>query len=402
MPLLSLTQSISKRGAGPASFQPAHASTVPSGATAEAVGKLLPGITTWIRNKYPKHSGLDVPAIEAVVSEASNKLADLIQNAKNSHPDYATDDPILEQVSALFDGKVGEPYPKADLDKKYGEAKGRYAVKQPPGYEDVKDKAEPDCYGDALIWFQLLEYAKQQQKPVIFITGERKEDWWYKPVRLVVGPRPELIHEMHAVAGVDFYMYSSERFMIFAEDFLGLRKQPEAIDEVREVSQQIMYMEGRSGLPEHGGGWAGISLYRMRTARNVAAAMRLGVRDPAEIAAFGNDEFWYWARQQGLTSRIAIDHLLGEYVSPDGAGGRTPWELREAIQGQPLERRKWAEDKAIDDYLSIAGIPFRTTSIRSLEQRLGRSLDGMTLAEIAAEISRLQPEAPSLWCCPTS
>lgn len=312
-----------------------------------------------VKQRYTRNFNIDILALEATFREASDKVAQLLKDAKAKHPDFVYSDVILDQVTALFDGRVGEPYSKADLVLKHQEAQTRYDRQQPPGFKDAK-KGIPERYGDALVWFQLIDYAQQQQKPVIFITDDGKVDWWNIQSGKTTGPHPDLAYEWQTLVGTPFYMYSPQRFMENAETFLRLSKRPEAIDEVREVSDQIMIMHGRH--ESQGGGWPGIGMYRMRTNRNVAAAMRLGVSDPAEIDAFDDTEARSWARQQGLTSQIAIDYLLGEYSSPDGTGGRTPWELREAIEGQSPERRQWAELKAKSDYLSIAGIPSGITN----------------------------------------
>jgi len=204
----------------------------------DIVGNHLDSIISQVKKDYTKHSGLDISALEKVVGEASTKLRGLLDAAKKKHPEFTAFDPILERITSLFDDRLGDPYPETDLEKKHKEAQARYDKKQPPGYEDQKTKADTGKYGDAVLWFQLLDYAKQQQRPIVFVCDDRKDDWWYRHQGKTISPRPELAHEMQTVGGVQFYMYQPERFMEYAEAFFKLPKLPNVIDEVGAARQQ--------------------------------------------------------------------------------------------------------------------------------------------------------------------
>lgn len=110
-------------------------------------------------------------------------------------------------------------------------------VKSHPGYKDAK-KGETDKYGDLVIWFELIEHAKAHKKPIIFVTDEKKDDWWLKTKGEIVSPRPELINEMQKKAGVTFYLYSASRFIEYALTYLGVEGQEAAVQEVQEIGKQ--------------------------------------------------------------------------------------------------------------------------------------------------------------------
>jgi hypothetical protein len=78
---------------------------------------------------------------------------------------------------------------------------------------DKKVKQEPDCYGDLVIWFQIIDFAKEMKRPIILVTSERKEDWWHKVNGQIAYPRSELIGEMREKADVPFYMYRRVEFL---------------------------------------------------------------------------------------------------------------------------------------------------------------------------------------------
>jgi predicted transcriptional regulator len=84
----------------------------------------------------------------------------------------------------------------------------------------------------------MLDHAADEKKPIIFITDDRKFDWWLEHSGRTIGPRPELVHEMKARAGVPFHMYSSNRFIEYAQELLELtgREAAEAVEEIAKVS----------------------------------------------------------------------------------------------------------------------------------------------------------------------
>lgn len=96
-------------------------------------------------------------------------------------------------------------------------------------------KLEPECYGDVVVWFQLIDYAKQENKPIVLVTDDGKEDWWQESHGKKYGPRPELRQEMFSRAQVSFYLYTGDQFLEHAEKFLDLTSEPDVVEEAREV-----------------------------------------------------------------------------------------------------------------------------------------------------------------------
>ena len=52
-------------------------------------------------------------------------------------------------------------------------------------------------YGDLILWFQIIDYAKEKKCPIIFVTNDVKEDWWQqeKDDKTKDTPRHELLYE---------------------------------------------------------------------------------------------------------------------------------------------------------------------------------------------------------------
>jgi len=147
--------------------------------------------------------------------------------------DYLKEDPIYDELTNLFEGKISEKYSPEKLEEIYKDGESRYKQKIPPGYEDEKTKKDYRKYGDLVLWFQIIDIAKTQKKNVILITNERKVDWWWKiKDGRNMGPRQELVEEIYESANVSFHMYSSEKFLSYGQTLLKEQVNKQALDEI--------------------------------------------------------------------------------------------------------------------------------------------------------------------------
>lgn len=186
---------------------------------------------------YSRHPLIDVqPLIEKIISAFTNVKEEL-DKTKEKHPDLIQDDPLKGKITVLLDGKVGPPYSSEKLEEIYKTGEKRYREKVPPGYSDAK-KEGIEKYGDLVLWLQIIDKAKETKKPIIFVTDETKEDWWYQFKGQTVGPQPQLVEEMLAKATVSFYMYHTDPFMEYMQKYLEKKIEPKAIEEVRDIREQ--------------------------------------------------------------------------------------------------------------------------------------------------------------------
>jgi len=184
---------------------------------------------------------IDSKQIVGVIDRAHKRVKKTLRDASLKYPDLVNQDEVHERLTDLFDGKVGSSYAEEELLKIHKKADERFKKNLPPGYLDSrgdKKKQPPDSYGDVVIWFQLINYAKAESKPVIFVTDETGEDWWLKHQGKTISPRPELRQEMFSESGTEFYLYTGDRFLDRASDFLQLTNKPEVIEEARNVRSQ--------------------------------------------------------------------------------------------------------------------------------------------------------------------
>jgi len=202
----------------------------------EAVGQIMGTVL----GKFKKHVVIDVEVLYREIEEVVATIKQRLEQLENEHPDFSASDPIREALDKLFEGKVGDAYSTDRLKQTYREGAERYSQdpKIPPGFEDAKDKKGTTQYGDLVVWFQIIDEAQSENKPVIFVTDDRKDDWWWKSSGRTLGPRPELVQEMSEKAKVPFYMYQADRFLVFANEFLDKNVEQSAIDEIKELREE--------------------------------------------------------------------------------------------------------------------------------------------------------------------
>jgi hypothetical protein len=165
-------------------------------------------------------------------------------------------DVLGAQIDSLFEGRVGPPpRNQKELDQLYDDGAKRYASQIPPGFKDIRKEkgtggdsySDGKCvyqrkYGDLLFWKQTICFAKEAKiKELVLVTDDDKEDWWWKIEsngKKTIGPRPELVQEIVAEAGVSlFYMYNSERFLGRASEFLNIPTKEQTIEEIKDVKR---------------------------------------------------------------------------------------------------------------------------------------------------------------------
>jgi hypothetical protein len=193
--------------------------------------------------KPPYPEGID--GLLETVETAFKEITEKLEAWKQERLRLLTADDIRDKIDELLEGRLGSEYPEEGLQGIYQEAEVRYRRRIPPGFKASK-KPDPDTnqedlrqYGDVVLWFQVIDHAKETQKPIVFITNEGREDWWeISSSGQIIGPRPELIHEMHSKAGVSFYMYRIEPFIERAGQHLDVEVTQEVIEEARTLERQ--------------------------------------------------------------------------------------------------------------------------------------------------------------------
>lgn len=184
------------------------------------------------------------------IKEANEKLSQAVKVARDRCISIGLDDPIREKLSAILDGRVGEPIEKQDaLDIMIADADKRYEDSVPPGFSDKKKGGHfiyrnvqyQNKYSDLVIWKQVLRHASESKiSHIIFITGDNKEDWWQKEDGKTLGPHPGLIREAITDGGIaHLWIYTPDRFLQYAKMYLeAANVTDDAVGKVKEVSER--------------------------------------------------------------------------------------------------------------------------------------------------------------------
>ena len=197
-----------------------------------------------IETKYKEHPFLNLCEIKENINKGLSGVETKIKQAKKSHPKWLEKDEVLEKLNQLFKGNIGNNYEEQKLNEIKKEGKERYEKKIAPGFKDSK-KTEDKKYGDLILWYQIIDKAKESKKPIILISGDVKEDWWLEKDGKRLMPLPQLKKELYDKAGVDFHIYTADRFLELnkTEKEIITSSTIKEVRKIRELEEKRMMMK---------------------------------------------------------------------------------------------------------------------------------------------------------------
>jgi predicted nucleic acid-binding protein len=176
------------------------------------------------------------------LNELSSSVVDNLESQQTLLLDKLSNDEILEFIESTFEGKTGVAYNSDKISEIIKLGEQRYEEKIPPGYKDANKDSTDDPtrkFGDLLVWLQTIDYAKENNCSVVFITDDKKEDWWLEQSGRTISPRPELIEEFLKETEQPFWMYSVGKFIQETAKINRKEVDQNVIDEIRTVSEQL-------------------------------------------------------------------------------------------------------------------------------------------------------------------
>lgn len=189
------------------------------------------------RKKHPYLEEAELPRF----TETVERLREQLDGQRTALLGRLSNDEILEFVESVFESRTGRPFDDAALAALAAEGERRYEARTPPGFKDAKKDESGDQhrrYGDLILWKQIIAYAKEQQKPVVFVTDDSKEDWWLEQSGRTIGPRTELREEFIAEVQQDFWMYTVDKFVEEAARITQTQVSEQVIAEIKEVREE--------------------------------------------------------------------------------------------------------------------------------------------------------------------
>lgn len=187
--------------------------------------------------------------IRATIDDVADTINKHSSDDSLKQAEDTTKDPVIASLTSILSGSVGNPLPEDELLTAKKEARQRIADKRPPGWRDANKRENPE--GDYLIWYETLREASCRDADVLFVTGDVKNDWWWRQNGEARGPLPELVHEMRTIAGVRLFMLRPESLLVHAGNVLGIRVSSDTVKDARrvaiELTQGHSYVEDGTG-----------------------------------------------------------------------------------------------------------------------------------------------------------
>nr|WP_310783089.1 PIN domain-containing protein [uncultured Alistipes sp.] len=174
--------------------------------------------------------------IQKVQSEYLKKIESILIQIKN----WRWNDPISSVYKELFKPEFVKEL-DWDENKIIEELERRNKYSIPPGFND---KSKDDFgVGDLIIWLTILKFAKEQDKDVVFISGDEKNDWFYRSENQSLYPRFELITEFkNNTNQKSFHIIKLSQLL----SILGAKEEAVKEVEIREINASVDYQDIRN------------------------------------------------------------------------------------------------------------------------------------------------------------
>lgn len=238
----------------------------------------------------------EVSALEMFLSDFCKRM----EQARAQHPSSALA-LALTRITSIFDGRVGAKPTQERLTAIRKEGEDRYTKRIPPGYKDnKKDGADSDRFGDLIIWKDLIDKAKSEKRPIIFVSDDVKEDWWHIHRGRKLGPRPELLEEFRATSGEDFHIYELGQFLRIAAE----RHTEIVRDVVAQIEKSVHDDEQARALGQEAGLRARVMTLENERDSLIAALAGVPGADPLHFKE-GADKATMRARLAEVDSELA-------------------------------------------------------------------------------------------------
>lgn len=256
----------------------------------------------------------DRVALLNLFSDALENASNALVKARAEAKQQISADTLHARVVELFRGRTGEAYPIGKLLDIYRQAEERFRHGIPPGYAD-QGKENSSRYGDVLLWFQTIDYARTMEQPIVLVTGDQKPDWIERPEGAPRRVRPELIHEMLHEAGVQLHVCTLKEFLNSGKSYLGTSISEQTLAEVERIEEV-------RGDP-----------YRLATDRSVAAvAQLLEERYPGSTLRRARDEGFDFILQHPNGATLGAEVMYQWASKADQVGFRIADFLRRREQ----------------------------------------------------------------------
>ncbi|MGW5079555.1 PIN-like domain-containing protein [Micromonospora echinospora] len=197
--------------------------------------------------RWAKQVALADTDLERLQADVERVFRQLLEAVGNAEPDRvqadtpAAQDRVLTRLAVLLEGKVLARPPDDEWARLIEEGKQRVEEQRPPGYLDAdKDDEHPEgAAGDFLVYWQACEEAKQRKLDLIIVTGDEKEDWWWRHRSVVVGPRHEMTKEFFDFSGGRQLFLLRPRDLLLRSSALDVEVSPASLEDAGREREDL-------------------------------------------------------------------------------------------------------------------------------------------------------------------
>jgi len=173
--------------------------------------------------------------IKAQVDAYNSSLDAIAEKIKS----WVWHDPVVQMYTRVFSQEMIVEHTLSDEAFTVDLAR-RSKFKIPPGYKDASKTENSE--GDLSIWHTLLEVGRSKKTDIVFVSEDRKPDWWNRSSGAAFTPKYELIHEFqNATEGKNIHL------LIFSEFLKAFEVPQDVIDDVK--SEELRLQAETSNIP---------------------------------------------------------------------------------------------------------------------------------------------------------
>lgn len=147
--------------------------------------------------------------IQEIIKSNIKEIEHLLINEKNEKVPKFKENDVEEKILNLFNECIGEDFDSEEYETIKKEGINRINNKIAPGYKDSSKSENGDYY----IFYSLIKKAKNDNKDIIFITDDVKEDWFNEYNGEKHGGNNELLNEFYEKTGKLLMIYTSDGFV---------------------------------------------------------------------------------------------------------------------------------------------------------------------------------------------
>ena len=228
--------------------------------------------------------------VSAVGADAAKSLREKLAEieGRDAHAQDLDDEHLLGRIEVALAGRMMKA-PTARKIQKRVERFMTYRLPNqiPPGYKDGTKRPDLAAAGDYLVWCEILTLAREEGRPVLFVSDDVKEDWRQKgssghPDQ----PRPELLAEFAERSAAIYHQMTWKDFLKKAGPLLGVPVSEGVMTEENSALEAILATERaraeRGRRSAIGPGVAGVQAWLdivAREDRNMASLLGSSIID---------------------------------------------------------------------------------------------------------------------------